>query len=138
MTTATSGGGPARPPVSVPSTPEVTVRPTARVRPVLPVRLEEVEWGFPPEHPYVRRFWVAAIGAGAVSELLRLVKAGENGASLPLPHWLPVLLRSDLLRVEDGRMIVASRVPIVPGRLARRFSPSLAEQHRRALRPRRP
>jgi hypothetical protein len=136
MTTATSGGARARPPVHVPSTPEVSVRPTVRVRPLLPVRVETTAGGFRPDHPYVRRFWVAAIGAGAVAELLRLIRA--DGSSLPLPRWLPILLRSDLVRVDNGELVVASLVPAVPPSLTRRFPPGLREQHRRALEPRRP
>lgn len=138
MTAATSGGANARPPVQVPSAPEGAVRPTVAVRPRLPVRVVPVEGGFPPEHAYVRRFWVAAIGAGAVAELLRLIRAGNEGTTRPLPHWLPLLMRSDLVRVEDGEMVVASRVPAVPVSLTRRFPPGLREQHRRALLPRRP
>ncbi|MFV1963285.1 MAG: hypothetical protein ACC658_15815, partial [Acidimicrobiia bacterium] len=52
-----------------------SVRPTARVRPVVPVRLSKSEGRFRPSDPYVRRFWVAAIGPSAVAELLRLVRA---------------------------------------------------------------
>lgn len=50
---------------------------------------------------------------------------------MPLPTWLPVLLRSDLLRIEDGVMHVADRVPMVPVPLQRRFPPGLREEHRR-------
>ncbi|MGH8911262.1 MAG: hypothetical protein ACRDVD_02025 [Acidimicrobiia bacterium] len=138
MTTATSGGANARPPVKAVSTPEVSVRPTVRVRPELPVRLDTVDDGRSAGDPYVRRFWVAAIGAGAVAELLRLMRAGANGDSVPLPRWLPVLLRSELVRVEGGELVVASLVPAVPVAFTRRFPPGLREEHRRALTKSRP
>lgn len=116
----------------------VEVRPSARTRPLLPTRLECVDAGFRPSHPYVRRYWVAALGRGAVAELLRLIRAAADGRPMPLPHWLPILLKSDLVRVEDGVMIVASRIPPVPAGLQRRFPPGLREEHRRLLERRRP
>lgn len=133
MTTAASGDTNARPPSEqAASPPEATVRPTARTRPLLPVRVEPIRTGFSPDDPYVRRYWVAAIGPGAVTELLRLIQAGGSGRWLPLPRWLPILLRSDLVRVEDGALVVSDRVPAVPTPLQRRFSPGLREEHRRA------
>lgn len=138
MTTDTSGEANARPPVSAVSTPEVSVRPTVRVRPVLPIRLETVTEGLAPEDVYVRRFWVAAIGAGAVAELLRMIRAGAQGVSVPLPRWLPILLRAELVRVVAGELVVSTLVPVVPASMTRRFPPGLREQHRRALLIRRP
>lgn len=107
------------------------VRPTVRVRPLLPVRLRPVSSGFEASDPYVRRFWVAAIGAGAVAELLRLIRAGADNSEVVLPRWLPVLMRADLVTVIDGVLVVVSRVPIVPPALQRRFHPGLRHQHRR-------
>lgn len=133
MTTAASGDTNARPPSEqAASPPEATVRPTARTRPLLPVRLTEDQTGYSPDDPYVRRYWVAAIGPGAVAELLRLIRAGATGRLLPLPRWLPVLLRSDLVQVEEGTLVVSDRVPPVPPSLQRRFPPGLREEHRRA------
>lgn len=111
----------------------VAVRPTARIRPLLPVRTEPVTDGYSPDDPYVRRFWVAAIGAGAVGELLRLIRAGQNGVAVPLPRWLPSLLRAELVAVRDGELVVASRVPLVPATMRRRFAPGLRDQHRRGF-----
>lgn len=91
----------------------------------------KVDDGFEPGDPYVRRYWVAAIGAGAVAELMRLVKAAEAGEWLPLPRWLPVLMRNDLVKIVHGQMVVASLIPIVPPILRRRFPPGLVEEHRR-------
>lgn len=132
MTTAASGDH-ARPPSerNAASASEATVRPTVRSRPVLPTRLERVERGFAPDDPYIRRYWVAAIGRGAVTELLRLMRAAAEERCIPLPIWLPVLLRSDLVRVEEGVLIVCDRIPTVPTSLQRRFPPGLREEHRR-------
>ncbi len=138
MTTAGSGETNARPPVGAASSPESAVRPTARVRPLLPVRTEPSTEGFSPTDPYVRRFWVAAIGAGAVAELLRLIRVGIDGRSAPLPHWLPILIRSELVKVERDHLVVPGRLPPVPRALSRRFPPGLRDQHRRALKARRP
>jgi hypothetical protein len=96
------------------------------------VRVIEVVNGYTPDDPYVRRYWVAAIGPGAVAELLRLIRAGATGRPLPLPRWLPVLLRSDLVQVTEGTLVVPDRVPPVPPSLQRRFPPGLREEHRRA------
>jgi hypothetical protein len=99
---------------------------------MLPVRVVEDGIGYRPDDPYVRRYWVAAIGPGAVAELLRLIRAGATGRRLPLPRWLPILLRSDLVQVEEGTLVVSDRVPPVPPALQRRFPPGLREEHRRA------
>ena len=95
-----------------------------------------VESGFAPHDPYVRRFWIAAVGPGAVADLLRLVRAGADRGSLPLPRWLPILLRAELVRVDGGELVVGSLVAPVPEAFARRFPPGLREEHRRALRAR--
>lgn len=134
MTTAASGDTNARPPVEqekAASAPGAVVRPTARLRPLLPVRVEQTEKGIAPDDPYVRRYWVAAIGPGAVTELLRLIRAGANDESVLLPRWLPLLLRTDLVRVERGHLVVGDRLPLVPAGLQRRFPPGLREEHRR-------
>ncbi|MFP3913717.1 MAG: hypothetical protein ACLFWM_02500 [Actinomycetota bacterium] len=132
MTTAASGDH-ARPPSEriAASSPEAAVRPTVRPRPQLPTRLVSVSHGFPPDDPYVRRYWVAAIGRGAVTELLRLIRAAADEQPVPLPAWLPQLIRSDLVRVDQGSLIVTDRIPPVPRSLRRRFPPGLREEHRR-------
>lgn len=89
--------------------------------------------GFPPDDAYVRRFWVAAIGSGAVADLLRLITAGRQGRALLLPPRLTVLLRAGLVRVENGTLVVADRIPVVPAPLRRRFPPGLRAEHRRRI-----
>ncbi|MEX1135039.1 MAG: hypothetical protein WED83_09370 [Acidimicrobiia bacterium] len=113
--------------------PGASVRPTARVRPVVPVRLESSRATFRPTDPYVRRFWVAAIGSAAVAELLRLVRAAEKGEGVRLPRYLPSLIRTGLVKAESGGLVVLDHVPQVPKSLRWRFPPSLAADHNRWL-----
>ncbi len=110
-----------------------SVRPTARVRPVVPVRLESSAARFAPTDPYVRRFWVAAIGSAAVAELLRLVRAAEKGEGVRLPRYLPSLIRTGLVKADSGGLVVLDHVPPVPKSLLWRFPPSLAADHSRWL-----
>ena len=76
---------------------------------------------------------MAAIGAGAVAELLRLVRAAGLGEDVRLPRHLPVLLKSGLVGVQDGRLLVGRKVPVVPVELRWRFPPSLAAEHTRMI-----
>ena len=133
MRTEVPGGGQtARPPhLRAVGPPGASVRPTARVRPVVPVRLESRPGDFTPADPYVRRFWVAAIGSSAVAELLRLVRAGEKGEGVRLPRTLPTLLRAGLVKAESSGLIVFDRIPMVPLELRWRFPPVLAAEHSR-------
>lgn len=105
------------------------IRPTAQIRPTIGVRLIDRAEGFESSHPYVRRFWVAALGPGAVAELLRLVKAAETGEEVRLPRYLPQLLKAGLVSVLDGQLAVVSRVPPVPVEMRWRFRPDLAAEH---------
>jgi hypothetical protein len=81
----------------------------------------------------VRRFWVAAIGASAVAELLRLVRAAEKGEGVRLPRTLPILLRVGLVRAETSGLVVFDRIPAVPPELRWRFPPYLAAEHSKWL-----
>jgi len=112
-----------------------SVRPTARVRPEIPVKLDAHSQRFDPSDPYVRRFWVAAIGPGAVTELLRLIRAAGEGKSVRLPRSLPVLLKAGLVRSDSGWLIVSARIPEVPVELRWRFPPRLAAEHTRFVGP---
>jgi hypothetical protein len=105
------------------------VRPSARIRPTVPVRLIPTDAGIEPSDPYVRKFWVAALGPGAVAELLRLVNAAGKGEEVRLPRYLPQLLRANLVSVVDGILAVPERLPQVPLQLRWRFPPDVAMQH---------
>ena len=89
--------------------------------------------GFRPTDPYVRRFWVAAIGSAAVAELLRLVRAAEKGEGVRLPRYLPSLIRTGLVKAESSGLVVMDHIPEVPKNLRWRFPPSLAADHNRWL-----
>ena len=105
------------------------VRPTAHIRPTVPVRLIPSNDGLDASDPYVRRFWVAALGPGAVAELLRLVSAAGKGEEVRLPRHLPQLLKAGLVTVVDGTLGVRERIPPVPPEMRWRFPPDLAAQH---------
>jgi hypothetical protein len=105
------------------------LRPTARIRPTVPVRLIASAAGVEVADPYVRKFWVAALGPGAVAELLRLVSAAGKGEDVRLPRHLPQLLRAGLVRIVEGTLAVEERIPHVPAEMRWRFPPDLAAQH---------
>lgn len=95
----------------------------------MPVRLIPADVGLEASDPYVRRFWVAALGPGAVAELLRLVSAAGKGEEVRLPRHLPQLLRAGLVEIVDGALAVVERIPLVPPEMRWRFPPDVAAQH---------
>lgn len=86
------------------------------------------EDGFTMTDPYVRRFWVAAIGPGAVADLLRLAAAAQSGRSLPIPVHLSTLLRERLARYDNGTLFVPDRVPPLPRPHIDRLAPPVRRQ----------
>lgn len=78
---------------------------------------------------------MAAIGAGAVAELLRLIRAASKGEDVRLPRHLPMLLRLGLVTVRHGALEVGALLPEVPTELRWRFPPSLAADHSRHVVP---
>jgi hypothetical protein len=111
-----------------------SLSPTVRIRPTVPARLAEAETGLVDVgDPYVRRFWVAAIGPSAVAEVMRVTRAAEKGEDVRLPRHLPMFLRLGFVRVSDGCLIVPSKLPVVPPELRWRFPPGLAAEHSRWL-----
>lgn len=71
---------------------------------------------------------MAAIGPGAVAELLRLVRAAGKGEDVRLPRHLPALLRADLV-VARSCLEVGKTLPEVPEELRWRFPPDLMAEH---------
>jgi len=85
--------------------------------------------GFPPQHPYVRKFWTAAIGSGAVADLMRLAVAAQRGRSLPLPPTVALLSREGLISWSGGRLLAGPVVPLLSPRHVRRMPPPLRREH---------
>lgn len=130
MRAGAPASGQNRPPINSAVGPAgALVRPTARIRPTVPVKVIPTDVGIEPSDPYVRKFWVAALGPGAVAELLRLVSAAGKGEEVRLPRHLPQLLRVNLVSVVDGTLAVPDRLPQVPLQLRWRFPPDVALQH---------
>ena len=78
---------------------------------------------------YVRRFWTAALGPGAVADLLRLAAAADGGRSLPRPVHLDSLVRNGLVSGAGHVVVVPERVPLLPHRLVRALPPALRREH---------
>ena len=129
----TRSGVPAPPPgAAVP--PGTAARPTAARRiTVQPAVWSERPPGFPTQHPYVRRFWTAAIGSGAVADLMRLAVAAQRGRPLLLPTSTALLIQEGLVSWSRGRLLARVSVPPVPERHLRRMPPSLRREHRRIV-----
>lgn len=84
--------------------------------------------GYAADHDYVRRYWTAAIGAGAVADLLRLMQAAKRRRSIRRPVNTPVLVRSGLLVGHANQIWVRSTVPPVPIELLPRLTPALRQE----------
>ncbi|MCL1693624.1 MAG: hypothetical protein M3096_08075 [Actinomycetia bacterium] len=142
--TVTSGAVPrnsARPPTesgNLAPHPGVTVRPADRPTVQRRTEIRPVVWdgtpsGFPSHHPYVRKFWTAAIGSGAVADLMRLAVAAQRGRSLPIPTNLSLLSREGLVSWSRGRLLTGASVPPLSNRHLRQMTPALRREHRQAL-----
>ena len=92
-------------------------------------------WPFPlvdgvdPTHPYVRAYWTAVVGAGAVADLLRIIAAARRSASLLHPLFVPVLTREGLIHHSRGAMWVHSHVPPLGRKQVLRLTPALKRAH---------
>ncbi len=110
-----------------------SLRPTASRRPHIRPLVwpwEAAPGGFATSDPYVRRFWTAAIGPGAVADIMRLAVAAQRDRSLLRPESLATLVREDLARWVDGRLFVRITVPPLSPPQERRLTPELRREHR--------
>ena len=85
---------------------------------------------YPLDHPYVRRFWTALIGPGAVADLLRLATAAQRGRSLLRPVHLPTLTRAGFVTHAGNRSWSAPPSLASAPSDIRRLHPALREEHR--------
>jgi hypothetical protein len=105
--------------------------PTVRLRPfVRPALWPNEPGGYAQDHPYVRRFWTAVLGPGAVADLLRLITAARRERPLRRPLHLAQLAREGLVLFEADGLYVRSRVPPLSVRHLRRLPARLRAEHR--------
>ena len=130
-----TGPGRVRPPslgvrVPIPGVAEPSIRRTAVVRSeIAPVLARATLAGYSPTHDYVRRFWIAVLGPGAVADLLRLTAAAHSGRSLKEPVHLSTLLAAGLVLWQNDTLTVPDTIPPVPNHLVARFPPRLRRAH---------
>ena len=86
---------------------------------------------YPLDHPYVRRFWTALIGPGAVADLLRLATAARRGRSLLRPVHLATLTRAGFVTHDGQHVLVRTTIPRLSPDDVRRLHPALRAEHRR-------
>jgi hypothetical protein len=84
--------------------------------------------GYAADHDYVRRYWTAAIGAGAVADLLRLMQAAKRRRSIRRPVNTPALARSGLILGHEDTLWVRSTVPALPIEMLKRLPPALRHE----------
>ncbi len=122
----------ARPPIPMPGaadrSPVASPRPTVKRRAMVRPHLWTAPGGYPARHEYVRRYWTAALGPGAVADLLRLVQAAKRRRSIRRPLSLATLARVGLVVEQESRLYVRSTVPPVPPELWPRLTPQLRRE----------
>lgn len=126
-----------RPPVAadIAPSPGAVCRIPAQQRHQISPRLlpAEPRLGLDPSHPYVRTYWTAAVGPGAVADLLRLIAAARRKETIPHPLYLPVLCREGLVHHAGRSVWVRGLVPPLRRRRLSRLSPTLRRNHGRDL-----
>lgn len=108
-----------------------TVRRVPRIRSFSVELVPSARHGFSPGHEYVRLFWAAALGKGAIRDLLDLFLAGLRRRRVCEPFYLAVLASAGLVQVTEGRISMPSRVPPLPSSMVSRLAPHLRLDHRR-------
>lgn len=104
-----------------------TVRPREMIFPLL---VRGPSDGVNHDDDYVRRYWVAALGAAAVADLLRLSRAAHQQAGILRPVHLPMLVAERLVAWHRARLVVPDPLPRLGPIQIRRISQS---RHRRIL-----
>ena len=94
---------------------------------------QRLKGGVDPSHAYVRTYWTAVLGAGAVAELLRVIAAAKHEAAIPHPVFLPVLCREGLVHYARRAVWVRDLVPPLGRRHLARLTPALRQRHDRDL-----
>lgn|GEM_PF-1703599 len=109
--------------------PDEALRPTIARRSLYLVSITEADHGFHPTDLYVRRFWSAVLGVGAITDLLRIVQAGVRGNSLRRPLHLSTLLTAGLIHLDGQVILVQDRIPSLPAEAVRGLPAALRQAH---------
>lgn len=95
---------------------------------VRPYPWPESEGGLQPADPYIRRYWTALIGPGAVADLLRLIRAAAAGTAIRRPVHTSLLASEGLVRFSRGRLEVRATVPLLSAAHRSRLHPLLQRE----------
>lgn len=123
---------PDRPPVTAPSVraPWAAASPTVRSRPLIrPVALPGPPNGHSPDDHVIRRFWVSAIGAGAVEDLLRLITAARRGKRIKNPKFITTLIHEGLAATDGSTVVVRQLIPPLGPKQRTRLSPTMRKEY---------
>ncbi|MDJ0923482.1 MAG: hypothetical protein QNJ77_02880 [Acidimicrobiia bacterium] len=121
--------GSAPPPGAAASPTRATARQRAIITPLPWETTDPTITTYPITHPYVRRYWTATIGPGAVADMLRLATAARRGRSLRRPTHLQVLVRANLVHTKHGHVFVRTRIPELTPLQVRLLPPDLRREH---------
>lgn len=105
-------------------------RPTVRRRrTVRAVVWDDPSPGYSAQDDYVRRFWTAVIGPGAVADLLRLMAAAQNGCEIKRPVFLSELARFGLAAGRGDVIAVRQFVPPIPAEWMNQLPVTIRKAH---------
>jgi len=87
------------------------------------------EPGYPVAGSYVRTFWTAVLGPGAVADLLRLATAASRDRSLRRPPALSQLTVAGLARESAGHIEVRTVIPPLSSSQLMAMPPAIRRLH---------